>query len=208
MELTVLGCSGQLRRARGRRVQRLSRARRRRGASGWTAATARSRTCSSTSNPGDLTAVVHHARASRPLRRHLRPARDVQVRPRAAAACRCTRPKASRSALEGLVGDWTDTFDWKLGRRRRPRRRSATRALRFSRTDHPPPTVGGRDRARRQAARVHRRHRTGMERRGVRRRVPTSCSRRRRTSTTTSVRRSTSRRARPASCARGARRGG
>ena len=50
-----------------------------------------------------------------------------------AAAFRCTRPKASRSTLEGLVGEWTDTFDWQLvgdGDRvdDRRRRRCASRA--------------------------------------------------------------------------------
>ena len=51
VELTVLGCSGSYGAPGGRRVQRLPRARRRHRRSGWTAATARSRTCSSTSIP-------------------------------------------------------------------------------------------------------------------------------------------------------------
>ena len=43
--------------------------------------------------------------------------------------------------LEGLVGDWGDTFDWRAVGDGDTRRRSATSTLRFSRTDHPPPTV-------------------------------------------------------------------
>ena len=62
--------------------------------------------------PEELTAVVHHPRASRPLRRHLRAARAAAATASSARACRCTRPKGSRSSSRALVGDWGDTFDW------------------------------------------------------------------------------------------------
>ena len=82
----------------------------------------------------------HHARAPRPLRRHLRPARAVQVRPRDATACRCTRPKGveKRSKGSSASGPTPSTGSWSATA---TARRSATPTLRFSRTDHPPPTV-------------------------------------------------------------------
>jgi ribonuclease BN (tRNA processing enzyme) len=49
-------------------------------------------------------------------------------------------PDGVEKQLEGLVGEWTDTFDWKLvgdG----DRVAIGDVGLRFSRTDHPPPTV-------------------------------------------------------------------
>jgi ribonuclease BN (tRNA processing enzyme) len=49
-------------------------------------------------------------------------------------------PEGVEKTLEHLVGDWTDTFDWRLVRDGD----AATigdAQLRFSRTDHPPPTV-------------------------------------------------------------------
>jgi ribonuclease BN (tRNA processing enzyme) len=50
-------------------------------------------------------------------------------------------PEGVEKTLEGLVGEWTDTFDWKLvgdG----DRAAIGDVNLRFSRTDHPLPTVG------------------------------------------------------------------
>jgi ribonuclease BN (tRNA processing enzyme) len=50
-------------------------------------------------------------------------------------------PEGLEKTLEGLVGEWTDTFDWKLvgdG----DRDSIGDIGLRFSRTDHPLPTVG------------------------------------------------------------------
>jgi len=49
-------------------------------------------------------------------------------------------PEGVERVLEGLVGTWTDTFEWHLvgdG----DRATIADAELRFSRTDHPPPTV-------------------------------------------------------------------
>lgn len=49
-------------------------------------------------------------------------------------------PDGVEKQLEGLVGEWTDTFDWNLvgdG----DRATIGDVGLRFSRTDHPPPTV-------------------------------------------------------------------
>jgi ribonuclease BN (tRNA processing enzyme) len=50
-------------------------------------------------------------------------------------------PEGVEKVLEGLVGEWTDTFDWKLvgdG----DRTSVGDAELCFSRTDHPVPTVG------------------------------------------------------------------
>jgi ribonuclease BN (tRNA processing enzyme) len=50
-------------------------------------------------------------------------------------------PEGVEKTLEGLVGEWTDTFDWKLvgdG----DRATVGDVKLHFSRTDHPLPTVG------------------------------------------------------------------
>jgi ribonuclease BN (tRNA processing enzyme) len=50
-------------------------------------------------------------------------------------------PEGVEKTLEGLVGEWTDTFDWKLvgdG----DRATIGDAKLHFSRTDHPLPTVG------------------------------------------------------------------
>ena len=108
-----------------------------------------------------------HARPPRPLRRHLRPARDVQVRPRAQRPAG-VRARRRREAARGPRR--------RLGRHVRLARSSAT-ATRATIGDadaallaHRPPAAHGRgrDRARRQASRLHRRHRTGVERRRVR----------------------------------------
>jgi ribonuclease BN (tRNA processing enzyme) len=49
-------------------------------------------------------------------------------------------PEGVEKQLEGLVGEWTNTFDWRLvGDGDRTDIDGV--ALRFSRTDHPPPTV-------------------------------------------------------------------
>ena len=50
-------------------------------------------------------------------------------------------PEGVEKTLEGIVGEWTDTFDWNLvgdG----DRATSGEVQLQFSRTDHPLPTVG------------------------------------------------------------------
>jgi ribonuclease BN (tRNA processing enzyme) len=50
-------------------------------------------------------------------------------------------PEGVERTLEGLVGEWTDTFDWKLvGEGDRASIGDAQ--LQFSRTDHPLPTIG------------------------------------------------------------------
>ena len=50
-------------------------------------------------------------------------------------------PEGVEKVLEHLVGDWTDTFDWRaVGDGDHAKIGEA--ALRFSRTDHPPPTMG------------------------------------------------------------------
>ena len=50
-------------------------------------------------------------------------------------------PEGVESTLEGLVGEWTDTFDWRpVGDRDRVDIDGVS--ARFSRTDHPLPTVG------------------------------------------------------------------
>ena len=111
-------------------------------------------------DPGRPHRGRHHARARRSLRRHLRPARAVPYGLER-RGLPVYAPEGLEKVLEGLVGD--------VGRHVRLARssatatapRSATPQLQFSRTDHPLPTVGGRARARRQAARVHRRHRAG-----------------------------------------------
>ena len=109
-----------------------------------------------------------HARASRPLRRHLRAARALQVRARARSTCRCTRPRASRRCSRAwwasgatrstgtLVGDGDRADD-------RARRSCGSRVPIIRR-----PTVGVEVDERRQAPRLHGRHRAGVERRGVR----------------------------------------
>ena len=169
MELTVLGCSGSLRRARRRRVQRLSRARRRRRHLDGLRQRHRSRTCSSTSIPADLTAVViTHGHADHcvdiyGLHVMYRYGLERSGLPVYAPEGRRDDARRSSSATFG------DTFDWRTvgdGDQRDDRRRRA--ALLAHRS--PAADGGGRDRARRQAARLHRRHRTGVERRGVRRR--------------------------------------
>ena len=159
MELTVLGCSGSYGAPGRRRVQRLPRPRRATRRSGSTAATARSRTCSSTSTVEDLERGRHHPRAPRPLRRHLRAARAAALRPRAArpARVRARRARAARSvARRRRLGRHVRL---ERGRRRRHGTTVGDIALRFSRTDHPPPTYAVEVAGRRQAARVHRRHR-------------------------------------------------
>ena len=50
-------------------------------------------------------------------------------------------PEGVEKQLEGLVGDWDDTFDWHLVGDGDATSTVDGVALRFSRTDHPPPTV-------------------------------------------------------------------
>ena len=169
MELTVLGCSGSYGGPHGGGVQRLPRPRRATPRSGSTAATARSPTSSSTSRSEDLTAVVIT---------HEHPDHCVDIyglhvllrygleRERPA---RCSRPKGSNEHLGTLVGnDWGDTFDVE---RRSTTATGATSAASTS-ASRAPTTRRPRSRSRRprdeQAARLHLRHRPGLERRRVR----------------------------------------
>ena len=168
MELTVLGCSGSYGAPGGRRVQRLPRARRRRRRSGSTAATARSRNLQQHIGSRATSPRSCSPTAPRPLRRHLRPARAATLRPRARrpAGVRARGRREVRS--QALVGDWGDTFDWRVvgdgdTRHDRRRRRCGSRAP----TTRRPRSAVEVD-ARRQAARLHRRHRPGLERRRVR----------------------------------------
>ena len=77
-------------------------------------------------------------------------------------------PEGLEPVLAGLVGTFGDTFDWRtVGDGDHASIGEADAAV----LAHRPPAAddGRRDRARREAPRVHRRHRAGMERRRVRR---------------------------------------
>jgi len=91
-------------------------------------------------NPADLTAVViTHAHPD-----HCVDIYGLHVLYRYGLQKECLpvyAPEGVEKTLEGLVGEWTDTFDWKLvgdG----ARERVGDTDICFSRTDHPLPTVG------------------------------------------------------------------
>jgi len=90
-------------------------------------------------NPADLTAVViTHAHPD-----HCVDIYGLHVLYKYGLERNCLpvyAPEGVERTLEGLVGTWTDTFDWKLvgdG----DRAEIADTRLRFSRTDHPLPTL-------------------------------------------------------------------
>ena len=200
----MLGCSGSYGAPGGGACSgyllRVGRHRR----SGSTAATARSATCRSTSTVEDLTAVVlTHGHPD-----HCVDIYGLHVLLRYGLGTREPAGLRARGAREvpAVAGDRLGRhLRLARGRRRRHRRRSATSTLRFSRTDHPPPTYAVEAHRRRPAADLHRRHRARAGRSARSSPVPTSCCRRRRTCTPTSPRRSTCRPSRPAK--RRARRG-
>ena len=149
---------GLVRRRRRRGVQRLPAASRRARRSGSTAATARSATCRSTSAVEDLTAVVlTHGHPDHcvdiyglhVLLRYGLGREDLPV----------FAPEGLEKFLLSLVVRLGQHVRLARGRRRRHARRSATSTLRFSRTDHPPPTYAVEAHRRRPAADLHRRHR-------------------------------------------------
>ena len=76
-------------------------------------------------------------------------------------------PEGVEKQLEGLVGEWTNTFDWRLVGDGDAIDLDGVGAALLA---HRPPAADGRgrDRARRQAPRVHLRHRARVELRGVR----------------------------------------
>ena len=80
-----------------------------------------------------------HPRAPRPLRRHLRAARAAALRARAGRAPGVRPGRRAKQRLGGLVASWGDTFDWNAIDDGDKARVGAV-DLRFSRTDHPPPT--------------------------------------------------------------------
>lgn len=91
-------------------------------------------------NPGDLTAVViTHAHPD-----HCVDIYGLHVQYKYGLERNCLpvyAPEGVEKTLEALVGEWSDTFDWKLvgdG----DRATIGDAQLRFSRTDHPLPTVG------------------------------------------------------------------
>ena len=108
----------------------------------------------------------HHAQPPGPLRRHLRPARAEQVRhrPQVPPGLRARRSREAARMPRRRLGRHL-----RLEPRRR-RRRDVDRRRRPAVLAHRPSAAHGcgRDRARRQASRLHGRHRTGMELRGVR----------------------------------------
>ena len=139
MELTGPRVLGLVRRAGRRRVQRLPRCVERRPRSGSTAATARSATSSSTSR--SRTSPPSSSRTSHPD--HCVDIYGLHVccaTASSARTCPSSRPRGSRSPARRSSADWGNTFDWQRDRRRRRARRVGDVDLRFSRTDHPPPT--------------------------------------------------------------------
>ena len=169
VELTVLGCSGSYGAPGGRRVQRLSRARRRRRhLDGLRQRHVRQPAAAHRSRRG-LTRGRDHPRPPRPLRRHLRAARAVPLRPRARRAARSTHPRASRSCS----GAWsatgaTPSTGTRSATATTPRSASIDAAV----LAHRPPAahVSRSRRGTTASAGLHRRHRARVERRSVRRR--------------------------------------
>ena len=106
-------------------------------------------------------------------------------------------PEGLEKFLLALVADWGNVFDWNaVGDG--DAARIGDIDLRFSRTDHPPPTYAVEATARGPAPDLHRRHRPRLDASARSPPAPTSCSRRPPTSTTTSRPRSTCRPSRPA----------
>ena len=156
VELTVLGCSGSYGAPAGGACSGYLVRGGRPGRSGSTAATARFANLQQHIDRRGPHRGRHHARAPRPLRRHLRPARAVTYGLDRNAS-RCTRPKGVEKTSQLLVGDWTDTFDWRMvgdgdaadDRRHRParsrapttrRRRSRSRSRTTASGSSTPPT--------------------------------------------------------------------
>jgi len=90
-------------------------------------------------NPGDLTAVViSHAHPD-----HCVDIYGLHVLYKYGLQCDglpVYAPEGVERTLEGLVGEWTDTFDWKLVADG-DKANIGDVDLRFARTDHPLPTV-------------------------------------------------------------------
>ena len=131
MELTVLGCSGSYGAPAGGACSGYL-VRAGDATSGWTAATARSPTCSSTSIPADLTAVViTHGHAD-----HCVDIYGLHVMYRYGlerSGLPVYAPEGLEQMLEELVGAFGDTFDWRIvgdgdTRHDRRRRSCASRA--------------------------------------------------------------------------------
>ena len=196
VELTVLGCSGSYGGAGRRRVQRLPAAVGRHVGLGRLRQRHLRRTCRSTSrsrtSPRSCSPTATPTTASTSTA-----CTCCCATASAARTCRSTRPRASRSSSLSLVSDWGNTFDWRVvgdG----DTAEVGDIDLRFSRTDHPPPTYAVEATA--DGRRMIYTADTGPELDGgrVRRPAPTSCCPRPPTSTPTSPRRSTSRPSRPA----------
>ena len=165
VELTVLGCSGSYGGAGRRRVQRLPAAVRRHVDLGRLRQRHVRPPAGAPRGRGPHRGRAH-PRAPRPLRRHLRAPRAPALRPRASRTCRCSRPKGSRSSCCRSCRDWGNAFDWRaVGDG--DTAEVGDIDLRFSRTDHPPPTYAVEATRRRQAADLHRRHRARAGRVGA-----------------------------------------
>ena len=139
IELTVLGCSGSYGAPAGRRVQRLPRARRRRDALARLRQR-HARVVATARRPGRPHRGRHHARhpdhcvdlyGLHVLNRYGLERLGLPVyAPEGRRRRRCST----------LVGDWGGAFDWhEVGDG--DTREIGPVGLRFSRTDHPPPTV-------------------------------------------------------------------
>ena len=143
-----------------------------------------------------------HPRAPRPLRRHLRAARAAALRARARRPAGVRARRASTSGSGALVATGaTPSTGTRSTTANAPTVGDSTLAVL---ADRPPAAhVRGRGRRdRRPAAGLHRRHRARLDASTRSRPAPTSCCRRRRTSTPTVRRRSTCRRSRPGAAAR------
>ena len=119
-------------------------------------------------DPAELERGGYQPRSCRPLRRHLRTPRAVPLRPRPqwSPGVHAGRPRAGARGTGRQLRRHLRVAD---GRRRRQglRGRSAAAVLAY----RPSAAHGrGRDRARRQAIDLHRRHRTRVDGRRVRRR--------------------------------------
>ena len=183
MELTVLGCSGSYGAPFGRRVQRVSRARRRHDDLDGLRQRHLPLNLQRHLDPGDLSAVViTHEHPD-----HCVDLYGLHVLWRYGLE-RTGVPVFAPVGAEERSGRWSRAGGPPSSGTRSTtvtRRRVGAIDLRFSRTDHPPPTFAVEGGSRRPPAGLHVRHGPGMERRRVRSRARTSCCRRRRTCTTT-----------------------